>query len=175
VKKVCARWGVRVTKMPSDQSITIADAYDLTAPSDPILVRLLDYWQSKRGGRQMPSRADIDPVELRTLVHNVMLYDVDVPAGHFRVRLVGQAIVDFVGADYTGRLVTDGMSEPAAKSMVEILSSVVSNRSPRIRQGNAYWHAKKSYRRFEAFFAPLSPDDQTVNMIFAGHMFDRDA
>jgi hypothetical protein len=55
------------------------DAEDLAAPADPILVRLFKYWQSKRGNRLMPSRADIDPTELRSLVYNVMLYDVVEP------------------------------------------------------------------------------------------------
>ena len=44
----------------------------------------------------------------------------------------------------------------AASRMIEILSSVVTNRAPRFRVGRAYWHRDKSFRRFEACFLPLS-------------------
>ena len=155
-------------QVPAD---AIRQADDLATPRDPILARLFDYWQSKRGGRAMPSRADIDPAELRSLVHHVMLYDVGKPGEPFLVRLAGQAIVDFVGRNYTGLPVTAGMPPEAAERMVEILGSVVASRAPRFRTGYAYWHKDKSYRRFEACFLPLSPDGEAVNMIFAGITF----
>jgi len=155
-------------EVPAD---AIRQASDLAAPRDPILVRLHDYWQGKRGDRLMPSRADIDPAELRTLVHYVSLYDVGGPGEPFRVRLVGRAIEEFVGKNYTGLSVTAGMPPEAAKRMVEILGSVVAARTPRFRTGYAYWHKDRSYRHFEACFLPLSPDGRTVNMIFAGITF----
>jgi hypothetical protein len=152
----------------------IHEAHDIAAPTDPILIRLLSYWEAKRGGRRMPSRADIDPTELRSLVHHVMLYDVVEPGSLYRIRLVGQAIVDFVGVNTTGKSATDTMPPEAARRMVEILTSVVTNRSPRFRAGYAYWHRDKSYRKFEACFLPLSPDDQTVDKILGGHVFEAD-
>jgi hypothetical protein len=157
--------------VPADGS---RDAEDLAAPVDPILVRLFNYWQSKRGSRLMPSRADIDPTELRSLVYNVMLYDVIEPGRLYRIRLVGQAIVDFVGANNTGKMAADTMPPEAARRMIEILSSVVTNRAPRFRAGLAYWHRDKSYRKFEACFLPLSPDDLTVDKILAGNVFATD-
>ena len=74
----------------------IRDADDIAAPTDPILIRLVKYWESKRDSRRMPSRADIDPIELRSLVHHVILYDVVEPGSLYRIRLVGQAIVDLL-------------------------------------------------------------------------------
>ncbi len=152
----------------------IRDANDLAAPVDPILVRLLDYWTAKRGGRRMPSRADIDPTELRGLVHNVMLYDVVEPGSLYRIRLVGQAIVDFVGVNNAGRMTTDTLPPEAGRRMIEILTSVVTSRAPRFRAGYAYWHRGKSYRKFEACFLPLSPDDHTVDKILGGNTFATD-
>jgi hypothetical protein len=108
----------------------IRAATDLAAPSDPVLMRLFDYWNAKRGGRQMPRRADIDPIELRGLLPYVVLCDVVDPARLFRVRVIGQAIVDFIGVNITGRPVTDMMPPAAAKRMIEIASGVVATRSP---------------------------------------------
>jgi hypothetical protein len=147
------------------------DAKDIAAPTDPILIRLVDYWESKRRSRRMPSRADIDPTELGSLVYHVMLYDVVEPGRLYRIRLVGQAIVDFVGRNNTGKFAADTMAAEAASRMIEILSSVVTNRAPRFRVGRAYWHRDKSFRRFEACFLPLSANDHTVNKILAGIAF----
>jgi hypothetical protein len=160
-----------VAATPEFPADGIRDGNDLAAPVDPILIRLVAYWDSKRGGRRMPSRADIDPTELRALVHNVMLYDVVEPGALYRIRLVGQAIVDFVGVNMTGKWATDTMPPDAAKRMIEILSSVVINGAPRFRAGHAYWHRDKSYRKFEACFLPLSLDDRTVDKILAGTTF----
>lgn len=144
---------------------------DIAAPRAPILVRLFGYWDAKRAGRLMPSRADIDPTELRALVLNVMLYDVVEPGRLYRIRLVGQAIVDFVGVNNTGKMASDGMPPEAARTMIEILNSVVAGRAPRFRIGSAYWHHAKAHRRFEACFLPLSTDGETVDKILAGNAF----
>lgn len=160
-----------MSQSPAD---AIRDAGDIAAPADPILIHLLDYWRAKRAGRLMPSRADIDPVELRGLVQHVMLYDVVEPGRLYRIRLAGQAIVDFVGVNNTGKLVEETLPPAAAIRMIEILTSVVTNRAPRFRAGYAHWHERKSYRKFEACFLPLSADDHTVDKIFAGMTFATD-
>ncbi len=152
----------------------IRDASDITGPADPILVRIFDYWSMKRGARPMPSRADIDPTELRSLVTHVMLYDVVLPGPRFFIRLVGQAIVDFVGVNNAGKWAPDTLPPPAAARMVEILGSVVTNRAPRFRAGYAYWQLDKSYRKFEACFLPLSSDGETVDKILSGNTFATD-
>ncbi len=147
-------------------------ASDISAPQDPILVRIFEYWNSKRAGRSMPSRADMDPpIELRGLASNIILYDVLGPS-QYRVRLVGQAIVEFTGYDATGKPAAVSMPPRAAEVTIEILDSVASRRAPRFRSGFAHWHRDKSYRKFEACFLPLSPDGETVDIILTGVTFD---
>ena len=157
--------------MPAIPVDSFRDVQDIATPQAPILVRLFEYWDAKRAGRLMPSRADIDPAELRVIVLNVMLYDVVEPGRLYRIRLVGQAIVDFVGANNTGKMAGDGMPPEAARRMVEILNSVVARRAPRFRVGAAYWHRAKAHRRFEACFLPLASDGETVDKILAGNVF----
>jgi PAS domain len=43
---------------------------------DPLLQRLYDYWDEKRRARAMPSRADIDPLEMAFILGYVSLVDV---------------------------------------------------------------------------------------------------
>jgi hypothetical protein len=155
---------------PKTQEEAERGAHDLAAPLDPLIVRIHRYWNEKRGARRMPHRADIDPAELKRLVLHVMIYDVEEPGKLYRIRLVGGAIVDFYGFNTTGQAAGACMPPASAAQMVEILTSVVVARLPRFRAGFAHWN--KSYRRFEACFLPLSPDDDHVNKILAGIVFD---
>ena len=41
-----------------------------------ILLRGYDYWETKRGSRSMPARADIDPIEMKAFLPHVVLMDV---------------------------------------------------------------------------------------------------
>lgn len=163
-----------MTPSPPKPHDDFQDARDISAPVDPLIVRLFEYWRRKCAGRTMPRRADIDPVEMRALVNNVILFEVVEPISRFRVRLVGQAIIDFVGFNSTGRYAGDDMPPDSAARMIAILADVVARRAPRFRAGFAHWHRDKSYRNFEACFLPLSDDDRTVDKILGGITFATD-
>ncbi len=146
-------------------------AGDIATLSDPTVTAIFSYWEHKRGTRRMPSRADIDPVELRALVNNIELYDVVEPqfCGEmgplYRVRLVGSDIVEFDGRNTTGEWVGTDKPPELAAQITGMLTSIVASRAPRFRTGVVYWNRDKTYRRFESCFLPLSPDDDAVNMI----------
>ena len=143
----------------------------IDAPRDPDLQALYAYWQQQRGARAMPARADLDPAAFSRQLPHVMLYDVGGPGGPHMVRLVGSAIVQFVGRDFTGHPATAGMEAPAAAAMTWLLDTVVAGRVARFRLGKAWWWREKNYRDFEAAFMPLSADGTAVNMIFTGVKF----
>ena len=60
------------------------------------------YWDSKRQGRRMPSRADMDPVEISEYLSNVILVDVFYEPLWFRYWLVGKDSAKKRGFDPTG-------------------------------------------------------------------------
>jgi|SRR5579864_2007132 len=161
----------------SDPSSTptnpIDGARDIAAPSHAVVSEIFRYWDSKRGTRRMPSRAAIDPVELRRLVPNTILIDVVEPEERYRVRLVGGAITDFFGRNMAGAWEEQSMAPTLFAQMTAILTSVVVTRAPRFRAGRAQWHVDKSFRGFEACWLPLSPDDNRVNKILGGIAFER--
>jgi hypothetical protein len=69
-----------------------------------VLVRqLYDYWQSKRRGRDVPDRADIDPAEIKPLLPNILIAEVSDPPFRIRYRLVGGRVTQLTGFDFTGR------------------------------------------------------------------------
>lgn len=74
--------------------------------TDPRLAALFAYWDGKRAGRAMPTRADIDPIEMQAWLGNLLLIDVT-DDGRFVYRLYGTKFVDSFGLDMTGRSVDE--------------------------------------------------------------------
>jgi hypothetical protein len=140
-------------------------ADDIAALSDPAVATIFAHWDGKRGARRMPSRTDIDPVDLRALVNNIALYDVVEPGPLYRARLVGSDIVEFDGRNTTGEWVGTGKPPELVAQITGMLTDIVTSSAPRFRSGLVYWNRDKSYRRFESCFLPLSPVDGAVNMI----------
>ncbi len=75
---------------PSDKS-TISSFI-----ADPELRKLFDYWRSKRQGRLMPSKNDIDPIDIGWALSRIFLLDYS-PEDGFRYRLAGDEIARVFG------------------------------------------------------------------------------
>lgn len=79
--------------------------------TDEILRALWTYWSAKRGEAEIPSRSDIDPVEIPRLLPHIQLVETIEPDGRFRYRLCGTAIVEAYGRDLTGRFVEEAIPQ----------------------------------------------------------------
>lgn len=69
----------------------------------PHIRALLRYWGERRSAGKLPSRAMIDPVELRSLMPYVWMLDVHRAPWRFRYRLAGTRFVAALGRDLTNR------------------------------------------------------------------------
>src|SRR5690349_12332502 len=87
------------------------------ALSDSRLRDALDYWRGKLAGTSMPRRADIDPVEIPSLLQHLMLVDV-LANGRFRYRLIGTGNVEAQGIDATGHYLDEVLPGPEYKDRV---------------------------------------------------------
>jgi hypothetical protein len=147
---------------------TITEAGFIDAPQDAELKALYEYWDTVRGGRVMPARADIDPAKIPRLLPHIIMYTV---ATDYTIRLVGEEIVRFTGRNATGSPVASTMSLRSAEMMTKILDAVATEQVPKFRAGKAHWQSDKTYHDFEACFLPLSADGKTVNIILGGIRF----
>jgi len=61
---------------------------------DPAQRQMYDYWRGKRAARRMPSRRDIDPVDIPRLLPNILISEIVAgPAGvRYRYRLAGTTV-----------------------------------------------------------------------------------
>lgn len=135
--------------------------YDYRA--DPVLGAALAYWRRKRDGRCMPSRRDIDPVEVPTLLPNLQLIEI-VAGGRFRYRLIGTALVEAFGRDYTGQYPDELFDAPRARSIIETHNAVRDARQPLFLRSR-YFSTKNVDIIANRLYLPLSDDDREVNMI----------
>jgi len=145
--------------------IAVEDGPDLSAFENDI-VAFYRYWESKRGGRQMPARADIDPTEIVPFLPGIVLVDVVADARRFVYRLVGTREVAMRGRDPTGRSVSDGFYGASAEASMASYQDVVSRRALRLER-REFTTPDGRYGREQVILLPLSDDDARVNMIIA--------
>src|SRR5258708_28088876 len=83
------------------------------AATDPRLRAFFAYWRSKAPPDRLPGRQHIDPLDIPRLLQHIAMFDVvrdggvrdgGVRAGavRFRFLLIGHAVVQLMGAGYTG-------------------------------------------------------------------------
>lgn len=137
---------------------------------DPRLAALYTYWRSKHRGPLLPSRADIDPFELKPLLPHVLLIDVERPALQFRYRLVGTAIVHVVGSDPTGRRMDEVLPQRLVAPALRAYREAAVRRQA-MRLAGRFWQPARSHILWEAALLPLAADGNTVTMLFGGMTF----
>jgi hypothetical protein len=127
---------------------------------------LYSYWLSKRNGRIMPARADIDPAELARLLPFLCI--VGKAADEFRFRLMGTGVVRDMGRDLTGKpFYAYAVNSPEMMAAVQALhEGVFANAQP------AFATAQRATGRghihnVSVLLLPLSDDGRNANMFIA--------
>lgn len=143
--------------------------FDPAQIRDPLLRQLYDFWDAKRGGREMPGRRDFDPLELRWILGNVLLLDVLRDPPGFRFRVHGTNLAQRAGFDMTGKTMDEYPDPEYAKVALRSFSTAVETRRPFARinertiEGRAYG--------YEALHLPLSSDGEHVDMLLVGLIY----
>lgn len=89
----------------------------------PVLRRLIGYWIDKRMPRAMPSRGEIDPVEIPWALSWIWLCDYLPADRRFRFRLAGEQVNDFWGSNIGGRYLDEIVPEDQASAADAFLHS----------------------------------------------------
>lgn len=129
----------------------------------PDIRLVLEYWQEKCAGRLMPSRADIDPSDLRPFLPHITLVDVVDDARRYVYRLVGTSEVELRGYDPTGKPVSEAYFATTADDALKHYEITRTARAPHYVADP--FQAVDRFVGEEDLFLPLSNDGVTVNMI----------
>jgi hypothetical protein len=138
---------------------------------DTILLKMFQYWDRKRGDRPMPARRDIDPTEVPKLLPHIRLTEIREGCTRFRYRLVGTAVVDAYGADFTGKY-TDELYSGERKVYVERNYHIIHERKRPIFLRSRYVTLKGYDIIANRLLAPLSDNGADVDMVIAALTFE---
>ena len=136
-----------------------AGAADLA--HDKALLDLFTLWQSKRGTRALPSRADFSHQELRPWFGNLALLEAVDGGADFRFRLMGMNLVSEVGFDHTGRLMSEHPNKTLIPHFLAVHRETLKRRTPILAEHKPEVDAVKRRRRL---ILPLARDGEVADM-----------
>jgi hypothetical protein len=146
---------------------------ELGDPYYPDLVEVLDYWRRKRGERLVPSRLDIEPLDLIRVLPRIMLADVVSDLPGFRYRLSGTGIASVHGEELTGLAPLDLRPVEYGRLIDRHYRQCVFERRPLLHLIILdLAHRSRAYARI---LLPLSNDGDQVNMLMAVDSANQDA
>jgi hypothetical protein len=132
----------------------------------PRLQRLLRYWHDRRRNRPMPSRTDIDPLDMPWILGNLSLLEVHRPDGgglRYRYRLMGSRVAQRLHYDLTGKWLEEMIEPGYRERLYERYATIVAERQPMIERPNLVVDGR--IHDYEILRLPLSSDGETVDML----------
>jgi len=107
--------------------------------ADPNLRKLFDYWRDRRQGRLIPSKDDIDPLDIGWALSRIFLLDYDSDEG-FRYRLAGDDIARVFGrGNLKGLNLRDLVNPDRIEAIENIWRQVVDGRNVVCMKGMVYF------------------------------------
>ncbi|MFO7482221.1 PAS domain-containing protein [Oceanibaculum nanhaiense] len=140
----------------------------LTDIPDERLRKLASYWWSQRAGRTLPSRDDVDPLDLPNgVLANMILLDIVGSERYrrFRFRLVGTAIYTHVGRELTGLHIDEALPEPYLSYVTFTHTTAADQRLPVYSE--TLYHDQGNFVNGITYrlVLPLASDGETADMI----------
>ncbi|HEV8390973.1 MAG TPA: PAS domain-containing protein [Dongiaceae bacterium] len=138
----------------------------LARTRSPRIAQVLRYWHSLRRGREFPTRADIDPAEIKAALPHVMITAISYHPFRVLYRLVGTEIVRWARADFTNRYADELIFDDEGRDWTEYYRAVVDARQP--AYGITDWiEDSRSPMWVESVICPLSDDGRTIDRCLA--------
>lgn len=155
---------VQMDPRPLDSATTaaqeMASSFDVSVVHSERIRKLNAYWLTKAKGG-VPSRSEIDPVDVRELLPNLMMIDMVGDPVRFRYRLVGTRVVQYTGFDFTGRCL-DEMVFQGRDFIEQCYRRMLAEKRPVF--GHYAWLVRsRHFGQCEFGLFPLSDGGATVN------------
>ncbi len=146
--------------------------YDEPLSDEPRHRDLLAWWEGKRGERQVPTRSELNPAELRAHMGSLELIEV-VEGDDYRYRLLGTHITEAYGRDSTGKTVRELYADdPALLCFLLGMYRTVASRGVVGRSQGDLGTVGREYRRFDGLLLPLARDDGEVGWLLGQLLFE---
>jgi hypothetical protein len=152
--------------------MTLVHLDDPKAIRDSRLLGLFHYWLGKRQGRAMPARRDIDPIEMRQWLGNLLLVEFPPDPMQYRIRLDGVNLVEFYSASREGKGVEAMTSDEERRIVLPQYMTVLEKKQPAYYESE-FVTSEGIITAQRKLLLPLSEDGVRVNMVLGGIYFDR--
>lgn len=125
---------------------------------EPTLRRIFLIWDERRGGKPMPTRAEMDlPFSIHFGLPYASLFDIDsdkdpTQPSRYRYRLVGTEIVANMGRDVTGEYVDEVLEGAFRDQVLAWFRQVIDSGQPLYHETRYPW---RSIRRYSRLSLPL--------------------
>ena len=133
------------------------------------LRELLDYWKDCRSDGEVPLRTDVDPIDIPQLLPHLCLVDVLDGGDDYKFRVVGTAVVDGIGEDWTGKTAREVEFDGRYPDVSDQYRKVVETRAPVWADNDMNINDRRL--RFEILILPLSDENGQVTKILCGKRF----
>ena len=123
------------------------------------------YWRSKCVEGLLPSRRDINPIEIPRLMPHAIIMDVRRdPELDFRYRLIGTYVADHLYTDHTGKWMAEIEHQKAPSQIWSNCQQVTETKEPFLAN-TPYVGPQKSFRDVEDIILPLASDGENVDAL----------
>ena len=143
---------------------------------DERLRKLALYWYSRRNGQPLPSRDDVDPLDLPSgVLPNMILLDIVGSERYrrFRFRLVGTAIYTNVSRELTGLHIDEAVPEPYLSYVTFTHTTAADQRLPVYSE--TLYHDQGNFVNGITYrlVLPLASDGEVADMIMVAQFWIR--
>ncbi|MGQ9368420.1 PAS domain-containing protein [Azospirillum sp. ST 5-10] len=141
-------------------------------PTVDLIEAAWSHWERMAAGRAMPSRADLDPVDVPRLLPFTILVEVLRDPLDFRYRLLGTELDRIVAGNFKGRRFSEIPRIGRGGQIWRDHAAVVETRRP-LRATVRYIGDDAHVRGLAHGLFPLSNDGESVTMIWCVAQIDR--
>ena len=125
---------------------------------DAILQEALAFWRENRRDAGLPTRAEIDPLNIpRSLFPYLILADVLSPDGFMRFRLVGARMRDKWGADFNGKTSQEIFTGSYRQYIEGAFAQCIRDELPVYSESHFRWDVD-GYRRTRRLMLPIADE-----------------
>jgi hypothetical protein len=130
----------------------------------PLVSSLFAYWDRIRAGRMAPRWADLDPGDIRPLLPHVMVMEILGPPFDVLYRIVGTAVVEAYGHDFTWETLLTPAPDADTPAWLDIFRRYFERKGPCFGQYRIALDRKETLV-VDAGVFPLSSDGTTVDRL----------
>jgi hypothetical protein len=131
----------------------------------PLLLEAAIYWASKRSSRFAPFRSDISPIDLpRQLLPHLVIAELLHDPFDVRFHMVGAAMVEKFGRDFSGERIDDLMRDDYAVYIRGLFRRVYDTASPVYSESSFRWDLGR-HGRTRRLMLPLTIDGHRVSQV----------